>query len=98
MQIIIDMLHNDVLWMFVVYFTACLVLLALFIRVDCQSNKRNIRLSYERMSGPLSKGDNIERLRELVACSVQHDIACHCFLDGKEAFMLEQGDVPQNRH
>ncbi|EJL84226.1 hypothetical protein PMI16_03967 [Herbaspirillum sp. CF444] len=83
MQFIVDTVPNDIALMFLTYLSFCLVLMYLFIRADCEWNKREVKLSRERLRLLSVDQGKMERLRELTACSVHHDVNCACFLHGK---------------
>lgn len=83
MQFITDTVPNDIALMFLTYLGFCLVLMYLFIRADCEWNKREIKLSRERLRVLCDDHGKMERLRELTACSTQHDVNCACFLHAK---------------
>lgn len=83
MQFIVDTVPNDIALMFMTYLGFCLVLMYLFIRADCEWNKRELKLSRERLRLLSVDHGKTERLRELTACSVHHEVNCSCFLHGK---------------
>lgn len=83
MQFIVDTVPNDIALMFLTYLGFCLLLMYLFIRADCEWNKREIKLSHDRLRLLSADHCKSDRLRELTACSVHHDVNCACFLHGK---------------
>jgi hypothetical protein len=80
MQFIIETVPNDIALMFGTYLGFCLLLMYLFIRADYEWNRRAMTLSRERMRVLSNEHEKNERLRELGACSVHHDVNCTCFL------------------
>ncbi|AKZ62960.1 hypothetical protein F506_10030 [Herbaspirillum hiltneri N3] len=85
MQFIVDTVPNDIALMFVTYLGFCMLLMFLFIRADCEWNKREMKLSRERLRVLSADRENSDRLRELTACSVHHDVNCACFLHSNDA-------------
>jgi len=84
MQFITETVPNDIALMFMVYLGFCLLLMYLFIRADCEWNKREMKLTRERMRLLSADHEKSQRMRELVTCSIHHDVNCACFLHGKD--------------
>lgn len=89
MHFIAETVPNDIALMFITYLGFCLLLMYLFIRADCEWNKREMKLSRERMRLLSADHEKTERLRELTACSVHHDVNCSCFLHGKDGHEVQ---------
>lgn len=85
MQFIVETVPNDIALMFVTYLGFCMLLMYLFIRADCEWNKREMKMSRERLRILSADHEKSDRLRELTVCSVHHDINCACFLRSDDA-------------
>jgi len=85
MQFIVEAVPNDIALMFVTYLGFCMLLMYLFIRADCEWNKREMKMSRERLLALSADHEKSDRLRELTACSVHHDVNCACFLHSNDA-------------
>ncbi|MCW5298278.1 hypothetical protein [Herbaspirillum lusitanum] len=85
MQFIVETVPNDIALMFVTYLGFCMLLMYLFIRADCEWNKREMKMSRERLRMLSADHEKSDRLRELTVCSVHHDVNCACFLRGNDA-------------
>ncbi|WP_034293428.1 hypothetical protein [Herbaspirillum sp. RV1423] len=86
MQFIIETVPSDIALMFIIYLGFCLLLMYLFIRADCEWNKREMKMSREHLHAPSSEQDAAERLPELTACSARQEIDCSsCLLNGHNA-------------
>lgn len=85
MQFIVETVPNDITLMFITYLGFCLLLMYLFIRADSEWNKREMKMSHERLRVLSSDHEKSDRLRDLTACSVHHDLSCACFLHSNDA-------------
>jgi hypothetical protein len=93
MQFIIETVPSDIALMFATYLGFCLVLMYLFIRANCEWNKREMRLSRERMRLLSADHDKNQRLHELTICTVHHDVDCSCFLYRQEGSVPKRADA-----
>jgi hypothetical protein len=94
MQFITETVSNDIALMFATYLGFCLVLMYLFIRTNCEWNKREMRLSRERIRLLSANHDKNRRLHELAVCTLHHDVNCSCFLHRQDDGAQKHADAP----